>query len=318
MSHTIYDNFFLSNEVEDQFNSHLDLQKFVKVDNSLVGEPGMLRKINRYRATSATQKLTMGNGNTQSIEVSYGAREYRIAMAQNRFQYYDEQAMTDPMLVPVGVRHMGTDMFNTVNADLFGEFNKATQIVVVQNLGFDAFADAVSMMNIEGTDNDPESIMAFAFVCPSDVAALRKALKDELKYVEAFARTGYVGTVAGVNIYTKKDAVKGTIVVAVNGAVTLFNKKGVEVEQPQRDADDANIRLNTIFSRKYYIAALTDERKAVKVVQGTAAVTTDTTAQEGKVYYEASGLGFVEAEVPEGGNPKTLGLYEITPTNAVG
>ena len=318
MSHTIYDNFFLSNEVEDQFNSHLDLQKFVKVDNSLVGEPGMLRKINRYRATSATQKLTMGNGNTQSIEVSYGAREYRIAMAQNRFQYYDEQAMTDPMLVPVGVRHMGTDMFNTVNADLFGEFNKATQIVVVQNLGFDAFADAVSMMNIEGTDNDPESIMAFAFVCPSDVAALRKALKDELKYVEAFARTGYVGTVAGVNIYTKKDAVKGTIVVAVNGAVTLFNKKGVEVEQPQRDADDANIRLNTIFSRKYYIAALTDERKAVKIVQGTAAVTNDTTAQDDKVYYEASGLGFVEAEVPEHGNPKTLGLYEITPTNAVG
>lgn len=318
MSHTIYDNFFLSNEVEDQFNSHLDLQKFVKVDNSLVGEPGMLRKINRYRATSATQKLTMGNGNTQSIEVSYGAREYRIAMAQNRFQYYDEQAMTDPMLVPVGVRHMGTDMFNTVNADLFGEFNKATQVVVVQNLGFDAFADAVSMMNIEGTDNDPESIMAFAFVCPSDVAALRKALKDELKYVEAFARTGYVGTVAGVNIYTKKDAVKGTIVVAVNGAVTLFNKKGVEVEQPQRDADDANIRLNTIFSRKYYIAALTDERKAVKVVQGTAEVTNDTTAQDDKVYYEASGLGFVEAEVPEHGNPKTLGLYEITPTNAVG
>ncbi len=314
MSHTIYDNFFLSNEVEDQFNSHLDLQKFVKVDNSLVGEAGMLRKINRYRATSATQKLTMGNGNTQSIEVSYGAREYRIAMAQNRFQYYDEQAMTDPMLVPVGVRHMGTDMFNTVNADLFGEFNKATQIVVVQNLGFDAFADAVSMMNIEGTDNDPESIMAFAFVCPSDVAALRKALKDELKYVEAFARTGYVGTVAGVNIYTKKDAVKGTIVVAVNGAVTLFNKKGVEVEQPQRDADDANIRLNTIFSRKYYIAALTDERKAVKVVQGSAAVSSDTSVNSSKTYYEASGLGYVAVDPEEGDNPHTKGWYEITPS----
>lgn len=314
MPHTIYDNFFLSNEVEDQFNSHLDLQKFVKVDNSLVGEAGMLRKINRYRATSATQKLTMGNGNTQSIEVSYGAREYRIAMAQNRFQYYDEQAMTDPMLVPVGVRHMGTDMFNTVNADLFGEFNKATQVVVVQNLGFDAFADAVSMMNIEGTDNDPESIMAFAFVCPSDVAALRKALKDELKYVEAFARTGYVGTVAGVNIYTKKDAVKGTIVVAVNGAVTLFNKKGVEVETPARSADEANVRLNTIFSRKYYIAALTDERKAVKVVQGSAAVSSDTSVNSSKTYYEASGLGYVAVDPKEGDNPHTKGWYEITPS----
>lgn len=27
MAHNIYDNFYLSNEVEDQFNSHLDLQQ---------------------------------------------------------------------------------------------------------------------------------------------------------------------------------------------------------------------------------------------------------------------------------------------------
>ena len=75
MGHTIYDNFFLSNEVEDQYNSHLDLQNFCTVDNSLVGEPGMKRKINRYSATNGTQKLTMGNGNTQSIEVSYAPYE---------------------------------------------------------------------------------------------------------------------------------------------------------------------------------------------------------------------------------------------------
>lgn len=313
MGHTIYDNFFLANEVEDQYNSHLDLQQFCLIDNDLVGEAGMLKKINRYRATSATQKLAMGAGNTQSIEVSYGQKEYRIAMAQNRFQYYDEQAMTDPMLVPVGVRHMGTDMFNTVNADIFGEFNKATMVVPVSAFGFDGFADAVSMMNIEGTDNDPETIMAFAFVCPADVAAIRKALKDELKYVESFARTGYVGTVAGVNLYTKKDAVKGTVIVGVKSAVTLFNKKGVEIEQAQRNSDDANIRLNTIFSRKYYVAALTDERKAVKLLAGaTAAVTTDTTVTSGKTYYEASGLGYVEVEPAEGSNPKSLGYYEIT------
>jgi hypothetical protein len=313
MAHTIYDNFFLANEVEDQYNSHLDLQQFCLIDNDLVGEAGMLKKINRYRATSATQKLAMGAGNTESIEVSYGQREYRIAMAQNRFQYYDEQAMTDPMLVPVGVRHMGTDMFNTVNADIFGEFNKATMVVPVATFGFDGFADAVSMMNIEGTDNDPESIFAFAFVCPADVAAIRKALKDELKYVESFARTGYVGTVAGVNLYTKKDAVKGTIIVGVKSAVTLFNKKGVEVEQAQRNSDDANIRLNTIFSRKYYVAAITDERKAVKLLAGaTAAVTTDTTVDDSKTYYEASGLGYVVVEPAAGSNPKSLGYYEIT------
>jgi len=308
MAHVIYDNFFLSNEVEDQFNSHLDLQRFCTVDNSLVGEAGMKRKINRYRATNATQKLTMGNGNTQSIEVSYAQKEYEILLAQNRFEYYDEQAMTDPMLVPVGVRHMATDMFNTVNGDIFAEFNKATKIVVVNAMGFDAFADAQSMFNLENI----EGVEFFAFVAPADVAALRKALGLNLQYVEAFARTGYIGTVAGVNIYTKKDAVAGTICVGTKDAVTLFNKKGTEVETPQRDSGDANVRKNTVFARKYYIAALTDERYAVKIVKGTATVTTDTTVDASKTYYEASGLGYVEVVPEAGDNPKTSGWYEIT------
>jgi len=261
MAHIIYDNFYLSNEVEDQYNSHLDLQQFCTVDNSLVGTPGMIRKINVYEATDGTEKLTMGNGNTKSIEVKYTDKDYTILLAQNRFDYFDEQEMTDPMLVPVGVRHMGTDMFNTVNADIFAEFNKATLSVTDTAYGFGVFADAVAKINVEGTDNDPKQIHTFGFVCPTDMAAIRKALKDELKYVEAFARTGYVGTVAGVNLYTKKDAVAGTCIVATRQAVTLFNKKGVEIEQER----DANIRKNSIWSRKYYLAALTDATKAVKI-----------------------------------------------------
>lgn len=263
MAHTIYDNFYLSNEVEDQFNSHLNLQQFCTVDNSLVGTAGMKRKINVYRATNGTQKLTMGNGNTQSIEVSYTPEEYEILMAQNRFQYYDEQAMTDPMLVPVGTRHMGTDMFNTINADIFAEFNKTSTALTVTDYGFGTFADAVAKLNIEETDNDPAQVAprCFGFVNAADMAEIRKALKDELKYVEAFARSGYVGTVAGVNLYTKKDAVSGTIIVATREAVTIFNKKGVEIEQER----DPNTRQNSIYSRKYYLAALTDETKAVKI-----------------------------------------------------
>lgn len=263
MAHKIYDNFYLSNEVEDQYNSHLNLQQFCTVDNSLVGTAGMIRKINVYKATDGTEKLNMGEGNSKSIEVSYTPEEYKILMAQNKFQYYDEQEMTDPMLVPVGTKHMGTDMFNTVNADIFAEFNKATLEVEADKLDFGAFADAVAKLNIEGTDNAAETVApkCFAFVCPADMATLRKNLAEDLKYVEAFARSGYVGTVAGVNIYTKKDAVSGTIVVATREAVTVFNKKGVEIEQ-ERDGD---IRQNTIFSRKYYLAALTDATKAVKI-----------------------------------------------------
>ena len=261
MAHVIYDNFYLSNEVEDQYNSHLDLLQFCTVDNSLEGVPGMKRRINVYSATDGTQKLGMGEGNTKSIEVSYENKEYEILMAQNRFEYYDEQAMIDPMLVPVGTRHMGTDLFNTVNAEIFAEFNKATLSVSVTNFDFAAFVDAQAKLNFENL----ESVSLFGFVSPADMAKIRKALKEDLKYVEAFSKNGYVGTVAGINLYTKKDAAPGTIVIATKEAVTLFNKKGTEVEQPPRDSEDANIRKNTILSRKYYLAALTDATKVVKM-----------------------------------------------------
>ena len=257
MANQVYDNFYLANEVEDQFNSHLDLQQFCTVDDSLVGVAGMKKIINTYRATDGTEKLTIGQGNTKSIEVSYTPEEYVIALAQNRFGWYDEHAMTDPMLVPVGMKHAGTDLFNTIQADIYGEFNKTGITVEADAFNFDAFVDAVAALNAE---ND-EDINIFAFVCPADKAKVRKALKDDLKYVEAFAKTGYIGTVAGVNLYTKQDAEAGTIIVATRDAVTIFNKKGIENENDR----DANTRHNDVYSRKYYVVALTDESKAIKI-----------------------------------------------------
>ena len=211
------------------------------------------------------------------------------------------------MLVPVGTRHMGTDMFNTVNGDVYGEFKKATMVVPTAKIDFAAFVDAVANLNIESTDNQPEKVapQTFAFVHPGDTAELRKNLAEDLKYVEAFARAGYIGTVGGVNIYTKKDATKGTIVVATRQAVTIFNKKGVEVETDR----NGDIRQNTIWSRKYYLAALTDATKAVKIFKGTATATADTTVSEGKVYYAKTDNGYI-VDKPKT-NPKTEGFYEI-------
>lgn len=260
MAHKLYDNFVLANEIEDQYNSLLDLAQFCTVDNSLTGTPGMVKKINVYSATDGTEKLAMGAGNTKDIEVDFTEEEYRILLAQNRFKYFDEQEMTDPMVVTTGVRHMAVDMFNTVNADVFAEFNKATLAHTASAPDFGCFADAAAMLNVENI----EGLGLFAFVNPKDMAKVRKALKDELKYVEAFAKNGYVGTVAGWNLYTKKDAVENTIVGGTREAVTLFNKRGTEVEQ----ARDEDIRQNTIWSRKYYLAALTDATKAVKITLG--------------------------------------------------
>ena len=260
MANTIYDNFVLANEIEDQYNSLLDLAQFCTIDNSLTGTAGMVKKINVYSATNGTEKLGMGDGNSKDIEVTYTPEEYRILLAQNRFKYYDEQEMTDPMVVTTGVRHMAVDMFNTVNADVFAEFNKATLVHTASAPDFGCFADAAAMLNVENV----EGLGLFAFVNPKDMAKIRKALKDELKYVEAFAKNGYVGTIAGWNLYTKKDAVENTIVGGTREAVTLFNKRGTEVEQARNE----DVRQNTIWSRKYYLAALTDATKAIKINLG--------------------------------------------------
>lgn len=262
--HFLYDNFVLANEIEDQYNSHLNLLRFCTIDNDLVGTAGMMKKIHVYSATDGTEKLEMGEGNTTSIEVSYADEDYVIQLAQNRFSYYDEEVMTDPLVLTTGIRHMATDMFNTVNDDVFDEFNKAQLKVYTgdtnNQFDFGSFVDAVALLNLENIEN----IEIFAFVSPREMAKLRKTLKDDLKYVESFVRTGYVGTVGGVNIYTKKDAVDGEIIVATKEAVTLFNKRGVEVEQER----EPNLRLNHVYSRKYYLAALTDATKVVKMIRG--------------------------------------------------
>ena len=257
MANQVYENFFLSNTVEDQFNSHLDLQRFCVIDNSLTGTAGMKRIIHTYRATDGTEKLTIGQGNSKSIEVSYTPVDYEIALAQNNFKWFDEHAMTDPMLVPVGMKHIGTDMFNTVQADIYGEFAKTGIEVSATAYNFEAFVDASAALNLENIEN----VEIFGFVCPKDKAKVRKALKDELKYVESYARNGYIGTVAGINLYDKADATEGEIIVGIKGAVTIFNKKGVETEQER----EPNTRQNTAYSRKYYVVALTDESKAVKI-----------------------------------------------------
>jgi hypothetical protein len=155
-------------------------------------------------------------------------------------------------------------MWNTVQADIYGEFAKTGLEVPATAPDFAAFVDATAALNLENV----EGVSIFAFVCPKDKAKVRKALKDDLKYVSEYATHGYIGSVANINLYDKADATEGEIIVGTKEAVTIFAKKGVSTEQiteGNRSEDAANKRKNTAFSRKYYVVALTDESKAVKI-----------------------------------------------------
>lgn len=259
-THKAYQNYVLETHLEDQLNSHLDLLRFCTVDNSLVGVAGDKKVIRVYSATNGTEKLAMGEGNSKNIETTYEDVEYVIALAQNRFPWYDEEQMRDPKVVETGLNHAAVDMVNTIQADVYAEFKKATQTVTLSGTDyFAAFVDAVAMLPGE----NQEGLEVFAFVHPNDKAAIRKALKDDLKFNESYSRTGYIGEVAGVKLFVKKDAVEGEIYGGTKKAITMFNKKGVEVEQER----DANIRLNEVYSRKYYLAAMTDANECFKIVK---------------------------------------------------
>lgn len=259
MANKTYPNQVLENRFEDQYNSKLDLMQFCTVDDSLVGVAGDKKVINTYTATNGTEVLEMGEGNTKDIEVSYEAKEYTIELLQNRFSYYDEEEMRDPLIVEKGLQHGVVDMFNTANKKAMAEFNKASITVPVTAFNFDAFVDGAAMLPFEGED-----VAAFALCHKNDVKEIRKALKDDLKYVEAYVRTGYIGTINGVSIYTSNEATEGTIILATKKAVTYFRKKGTEVEQDR----NPDTRKNQVWHRQIGIFAFTDATQAVKLTKG--------------------------------------------------
>lgn len=270
---------FISNEIEDTYLSHLDLNGFCTIDNNLQGVAGDTRRINRYTAAGTAVDVAEGVGNTASISVNLAPEEYVIKCAQAWFQYSDEAYMRDPVAVQTGLTHLGVAMFNKVNADIFAEMAKATLSVGTAGNGltFDLFVDAVAKLTIADAagENAEDAQRRFipqvwAILAKEDVAKARKACKDQLVYVPEHAWTpGYVGEVAGVTLYYKQDATAGTIYLGTNKAITVFNKTGVNTEQAARSGGQtgtANTRMNDFFARKYYIAALTDENQIVKVL----------------------------------------------------
>lgn len=255
MANQVYDNVVLANKIEDILTTAVDLTSYMTVDTSMTQEAGMKKKINTYKAQGDVETLGMGVGNTGDIEVSFATKEYEVETVQGRFQYYDEQAMTDPMVVQAGLEGIAKTMINDFTAKAIAEFDKATLTVQRTGFAFTDIVDAIAKLNTENEDG------LFILVGVADLAKFRKELQDDLKYNEDFVRTGYVGSVCGVPVIVTKAITNGNIYLASKEAVTLFIKKDTEVEQER----DANVRNNKVYIRKVAVVALTDENKVVKL-----------------------------------------------------
>lgn len=262
MAHVIYDHEILSDKLNDTLLTQVNLNNYMTLDTSLVGEAGMRKVINKWAPTSdSIEELAMGEGNTKTLEAAFTPEEYEMKLWQGRMAYYDEQEMTDPTIVDALIKFRAEELTNYFTNMAVEEFQKASLVQEASAWSFDVVADAISLMNLEDESN------LFLLVSVKDKAKLRKALKDDLKYVEAFVRAGYIGTCCGANIVWSKAVPEGVAFLGTKEAVTLYLKKDTEFEYER----DANTRNNTYFVRKVGLTALTDATKLVKIQIGAGA-----------------------------------------------
>ena len=262
-THVVYDNTILENKIEDFLTTALDVAQYATHDDSLTQSAGMKKVVNKYTATGNVEDVLMGEGNTEDIEVAFDSVEYTVGVTQGRFPYYDEEAMTDPMVVDVGLKKLAAQMTNDLTAKIVKELDKTKLVINSATWTFNQIVDAIAMFP------DEEISGLFLLVNKAQVADLRKNLGDSLKYVEDFVRTGYIGTVCGVPVIATNAVKAGEAYLATKEAVTIFTKKGSEIEQER----DANVRLNKIYARKVMLVALTDDTKVIKLTSAPKAQT---------------------------------------------
>ena len=258
MANTVYPNFVLESRLSDLLNTKLNTRSLMTIDDSLTESAGMIKKINTYTYTGKVEKVTKGNKNTQRGAVSYTTKQYEVEVAQQVFDYYDEEFMQDPKVVEMGMNGGATLMVNDMNEKYFKELAKATlNHKYTAKFSYDAVVDAIQLMNLEDESG------LFLIIGNDLKAEVRKDEDFKAARQGEILFNGQIGNISGVPVLVSKLVPKNTAYLATKEAITLFTKKDSEVEQER----DGEIRQNTVIMRKVNLVALTDATKVVKITK---------------------------------------------------
>ena len=265
MAHQLYENFVLENKIKNMLDTKLAVNPFMTIDYSLTEAAGRKKTIAVYNATGTVKDVAQGEGNDSGngIAVTRTSKDYEVKYTQGFVSYFDEEIEKDPMLMDTSLEKSTALMANDMTKKFYAELGKTTNTAEYQAATGITFNDVVDAIATFGEDEEG----LFMLISPSMKAKIRKNLKDELKYVEGFVRTGYIGSICGVPVYTSKVVPEQEAYIATKEAVTCFVKKEISSEQER----DANLRKNTLYFRRENVVALTDESKAFKFTQAVAA-----------------------------------------------
>ena len=254
-ANVILDRKVVEDRIKDILETSLDTVQLMTVDNDLVQGAGMVKHINTYTYEGAVEAVAEGQANTERGKVVLAEKEYRVQVKQQVFDYTDEQFMKDPKITEVGAKGMAIEMKNDLNNDFFTEIAKTTTLHSADKFSYDVVVDAIEKMNLE------DEAGLFLLIGNDLKADIRKDADFKASRMGEMLYTGQIGAIAGVPVIVSKKVPVGVAYLATKEAVTLFNKKGVELEADRKKEE----RRNTEITRKVCLVALTDATKAVKI-----------------------------------------------------
>jgi len=261
MANVVYENEVLESKLTNLLNTKMATRNFMKIDNDLAENAGMKKVINVYSYSGTVEEVAMGDGNTVTGEITFSPVEYAVAVSQQNFSYFDEQAMQDPKVVDFGLAGASTVMVNDMNTKFFAELAKATleqEYASGGAISYDTVVDGISLMELEDESN------LFIVIGTDLKADIRKDVDFKSSLLGEMLYTGQIGTISGIPVVVSKLVPTGAAYIASKEAVTLFTKVDSEVEQ-ERNAD---LRKNDVYMRKVNLVALTDATKVVKIIEG--------------------------------------------------
>jgi hypothetical protein len=261
MSNTVYPNQVLSSKLNDLLNTKLNVKALMVIDSDLAESAGMIKKINKYTYSGTVESVAAGQGNTVRGSITYSPVQYEVGIAQQTFDYQDEDFMQDPKVVDFSMEGASQTMVNDMNTKYFAELAKATIVQPYSTFSYDTVVDAISLMNIEDESG------LFLVIGTDLKATIRKDQDFKAKELGKVIADGAIGTLSGVPVIVSKLVPDNVAYLATKEAVTLFTKEENEIEQDR----DIERRTNTVVMRKVNLVALTDATKVVAILKYIAA-----------------------------------------------
>lgn len=250
--HTLFENKVIEAKATDLLTTAINARNLMTIDNTLAEGEGMTKAITVYTYTGDVEKLADGAKNSTRGALACTSKEYKVQRAQHTFDYTDSQYMTDSNVLDMSLKGANEILANEMTKDFYTECAKCSKSVPGA-ISYDVIVDAISEVGMENESG------IFVVIPNEWKAQLRKDEDYKNARMGEVVYGGQVGTIAGIPVIATKAT--DVAYVMTKEAVKLFAKQEVQVEQDR----DIETKTNTVVLTTYYICALADDSKIVKI-----------------------------------------------------